>query len=130
MPYIAYHFGHAAPARLWKYWWHALGELPFESFDANETGFTAYIRERGDKGLNLDEFSLGDFTLHIPGPKKIEDSNWNEEGRRTSIPLWLTTSFTIRAPFMPDKPNKIRTNNHAQDELWYRASPKQHGLLW
>ena len=98
MPYIAYHFLVTPPQPGSEILMACLGELPFESFDANETGFTAYIREEDDKGLNLDEFSLGDFTFTY-STEKIEDSNWNEEWEKNFNPIVIDDKLTIRAPF-------------------------------
>lgn len=105
MPYIAYHFTVTPPQPGSEILMACLGELPFESFDSTDTGFTAYIREQDDTGLNLEDFLLDDFTFTYT-TERIEDNNWNEEWEKNFEPIVIDDKLTIRAPF--HSPSKTR----------------------
>lgn len=79
-------------------------EMPFESFEENEQGFTAFINEANNHEVNLSELPIEgiEFTYSI---KKIETVNWNQEWERNFERVDIAPLISIRAPFHAPNPN-------------------------
>lgn len=72
--------------------------MGFDSFENNETGFTAYIPEEKNADVNLSELLFEDFKYTFT-TKKTEQVNWNEEWEKNFSPVIVNDSCIIRAPF-------------------------------
>lgn len=75
-----------------------ISDLGFESFDFNETGFTAYIKEEHAAGIDLSNFVFDDFIFSCE-IKKIPLTNWNAEWEKNFEPVTVDDLLFIRAPF-------------------------------
>jgi ribosomal protein L11 methyltransferase len=75
-----------------------ISEFGFESFDFNDSGFTAYIKEESATNVDLRNFVFEDFafTCEI---KKIALTNWNAEWEKNFEPVLVDDLLYIRAPF-------------------------------
>lgn len=80
-----------------------LGEKPFESFEENENGVTAYIQEQLHyEGIIDDLFLLQSKEFEVSFTvKKIEQVNWNEEWEKNFDPIDVDGVCHVRAPFHP-----------------------------
>jgi ribosomal protein L11 methyltransferase len=78
-----------------------LGEVGFESFVENESGFLAYIPKQ-DFAENLFSeiqlFKNPDFTIAW-SYKTIEQQNWNSEWEKNFHPIKVDNQCMVRAPF-------------------------------
>jgi len=75
-----------------------IADLGFESFDFNDTGFTAFIKEENAAGIVLNDFVFDDFTFSCE-IKKIPLTNWNAEWEKNFEPVTVDDLLFIRAPF-------------------------------
>lgn len=75
-----------------------IADLGFESFDFNDAGFTAYIKEENAAGIVLNNFVFDDFTFSCE-IKKIPLTNWNAEWEKNFEPVTVDDLLFIRAPF-------------------------------
>lgn len=75
-----------------------LAEMGFESFENNTNGFTAYIPESLNKGIQLNELVFDDFSYAFDS-QKIEQVNWNSEWEKHFNPVVVSDECCIRAPF-------------------------------
>ncbi len=76
----------------------SLGDLGFESFVENETGFEAYIDEASESRLDLKELKFEEFKFTFQ-KEKIEQTNWNAEWEKNFEPVLVEDLLLIRAPF-------------------------------
>ena len=76
----------------------ALGDLGFESFVENETGFEAYISEGAETGVSTSFPEFNDFSYSWK-KEKIEQTNWNAEWEKNFEPVQVEDLLVIRAPF-------------------------------
>ena len=101
--YIAYHFK-VIPAQPGSdILISQLGDVGFDSFVENETGFDAYITEDLEPSVNLNEFEFTDFSFSFE-KERIEQTNWNAEWEKNFEPVLVDDLLVIRAPF--HEPNK------------------------
>lgn len=106
MDYLAYHFT-VEPAQPGSEILIALlGDLPFESFEQGEKGFTAYIKTADAEGLDLSGFKFGDFKYSYT-VESIKQENWNEAWEKNFEPVTVDGLLCIRAPFHA-KNTKVR----------------------
>lgn len=98
MNYIQYNFIVTPPEPGSDILIAAIAEMGFDSFENNETGFTAYIPEEQNATVNLSELLFDDFKYTFT-TKKTEQVNWNEEWEKNFSPVIVNDSCIIRAPF-------------------------------
>jgi ribosomal protein L11 methyltransferase len=98
MSYLAYHFTVIPPQPGSDILIAHISEMGFESFDYSETGFTAYIKEELEQGINFEALVYEDFsyTCEI---EKIPLTNWNAEWEKNFEPVFVDDLLVIRAPF-------------------------------
>jgi ribosomal protein L11 methyltransferase len=99
--YIAYYFEVDPPQPGSDILIAALGELGFESFVENDSGFEAYISEEQERNVDLKELNFEDFKFSFE-KDKIEQVNWNEEWEKNFEPVLVEDLLLIRAPFHPE----------------------------
>ncbi|MDX2172861.1 MAG: 50S ribosomal protein L11 methyltransferase [Bacteroidota bacterium] len=100
MNYLAYHFT-VNPAQPGTEILMALiSEYNFDSFDTNEKGFTAYIKEEHSGEVDLKELAFDDFAFSY-SVEKIAQTNWNSEWEKNFEPVLVKDLLCIRAPFHP-----------------------------
>jgi len=104
MPYLAYHFNVEPPQPGSEILAAMIADLGFESFDYNESGFTAYIRKENAANVKMDEFQFPDFQFSFR-VETLEDKNWNEEWEKSFDPVVVEDLLCIRAPF--HEPNTV-----------------------
>ncbi len=75
-----------------------LADLGFESFTENENGFSAYITEENNRGLDVGKIYYSDFTFSY-SVKPIEEKNWNEVWEKNFEPIYVDDKLLVRAPF-------------------------------
>ncbi|WP_394970489.1 50S ribosomal protein L11 methyltransferase [uncultured Croceitalea sp.] len=78
-----------------------LGEVGFESFVENDSGFLAYIPEQDFVENVFKEIQLlknPDFTITWDA-KTIEQQNWNSEWEKNFHPIKIDNQCMVRAPF-------------------------------
>ena len=89
-----------------------LGELGFESFEENSTGFDGYINSeqldlKAINNLNI-PFENTTFSFTI---EELPDKNWNEEWEKNYFqPIIIENQVVVRGPFhpkFPETPNQI-----------------------
>jgi ribosomal protein L11 methyltransferase len=101
--YIAYHF-EISPVEIGtEILLAALGELPFESFEENEKGLSAYIQKKlwNENVLEtLDLLSNPAFQIKYT-VEEIQQVNWNEEWEKNFEPIDVDGICHVRAPFYP-----------------------------
>ncbi len=98
MNYFAYHFTVNPPQPGSEILMALISDFGFESFDSNETGFTAYIQEEFVDNVNLTEFKFDDFSFACK-IEKIAPVNWNSEWEKNFEPVLVEDLLCIRAPF-------------------------------
>lgn len=98
MNYLAYHFTVTPPQPGSEILAAFISDLPFESFDHHDTGFTAFIKETDAGLVNLDGLEFEDFTYEL-NIEKIAETNWNEEWEKNFEPVLVDDLLCIRAPF-------------------------------
>ncbi len=98
MNYLAYQFIVNPPAPGSEILMAVISEMGFESFDATETGFNAYIQQELNDAVHLDEILFDDFTYSY-SIQKIEHTNWNSEWEKNFEPVTIKNILNIRAPF-------------------------------
>jgi ribosomal protein L11 methyltransferase len=99
--YIAYHFV-VEPKQMGSEILIAeLGELPFESFEETEEGFSAYIQKKLWFNEILNDVQIidnPDFKISYT-IQEIDQVNWNEEWEKNFNPIDVDGVCHIRAPF-------------------------------
>lgn len=75
-----------------------LGDLEYESFVQNETGFEAYIQKDLFEEEQLKSLGEFDFTYKW-GVQNIKQENWNEEWEKNFHPVLVEDKCCIRASF-------------------------------
>ncbi|MEO6306137.1 MAG: 50S ribosomal protein L11 methyltransferase, partial [Bacteroidia bacterium] len=103
MSYLSYQFTVNPPEPGSEILMAMIAEFGFESFDYNETGFTAYIKEESASGVNLNDLIFDEFTFTY-SIEKIPLTNWNAEWEKNFEPVSVDDLLFIRAPF--HEPNK------------------------
>ena len=86
-----------------------ISDFGFESFDFNESGFSAYIKEENAIGFELGNLVFDDFTFSYE-IIKVPLTNWNAEWEKNFEPVLVDDFLCIRAPFH-------KKNNFAQHEI-------------
>ncbi len=103
MSYLSYQFSVNPPEPGSEILMAMIAEFGFESFDFNESGFTAYIREEEAANIDFSNFVFDDFTFTY-SVEKIPLTNWNAEWEKNFEPVLVDDLLFIRAPF--HEPNK------------------------
>lgn len=98
MAYIAYHFTVNPPQPGSEILMAFVSDFGFESFDATENGFVAYITEELSENVDLHDLKFEDFTFSFT-KEKIEQTNWNAEWEKNFDPVVVGNLVCIRAPF-------------------------------
>ena len=78
-----------------------LGQIGFESFVENDTGFLAYIPKQDYKDNALEEvqlFNNPEFKISWKS-KVIEQQNWNSQWEKNFDPIKVDNRCIVRAPF-------------------------------
>ena len=78
-----------------------LGQIGFESFVENDTGFLAYIPKQDYKDTALEEvqlFNNPEFKISWKS-KVIEQQNWNSQWEKNFDPIKVDNRCIVRAPF-------------------------------
>ncbi|MDO9001630.1 MAG: 50S ribosomal protein L11 methyltransferase [Bacteroidota bacterium] len=106
MSYLSYQFTVSPPEPGSEILMALISEYEFDSFDFNDSGFTAYIKEESATNVELSNFDFEDFkfTCEI---KKIPLTNWNAEWEKNFEPVLVDDLLSIRAPFH-EKNNKVK----------------------
>lgn len=104
--YISYHFTVTPAQPGSEILISALGDVGFDSFVENETGFDAYITEDLEKDLSLAELQFDDFTFSYE-KETIAQTNWNAEWEKNFEPVVVEDLLEIRAPFHEPN-NKVK----------------------
>jgi ribosomal protein L11 methyltransferase len=107
MNYIAYHFVVEPSQPGSDILIAMIADMGFESFDQNETGFTAYISEEQLQNVDLLSLQFEDFTFTYSS-EKIEQANWNEQWEKNFEPVLVDALLCIRAPFHEPHPGVLR----------------------
>jgi ribosomal protein L11 methyltransferase len=79
-----------------------LSELPFESFENNEKGISAYIPENMHNETDLNNVlpSLEALFDNVKANAQlVEDENWNETWEKNFTPITIDNELIIKAPF-------------------------------
>lgn len=98
MSYLSYQFSVNPPEPGSEILMAMISEFGFESFDFNETGFTAYIKEESAVNVDFSSFIFDDFTFTY-SVEKIPLTNWNAEWEKNFEPVLIDDLLYIRAPF-------------------------------
>jgi ribosomal protein L11 methyltransferase len=98
MGYCAYHFTVDPPQPGSEILMAMISEFGFESFDTNDAGFSAFIREERNNQVNLNDLVFDDFKFSFT-IEKIEQTNWNAEWEKNFDPVVVDNLLCIRAPF-------------------------------
>ena len=98
MSYLSYHFTVNPPEPGSEILMALISEFEFESFDFNDTGFTAYIKEESATKVDLSTFIFEDFSFTY-NIQKIALTNWNSEWEKNFEPVMVNDLLFIRAPF-------------------------------
>jgi ribosomal protein L11 methyltransferase len=98
MSYLAYHFTVSPPQPGSEILIAMISELPFDSFDNNENGFTAYLKEENEQDFNFSELLFDDFSYTYT-IEEIATINWNAEWEKNFEPVIVDHLLCIRAPF-------------------------------
>jgi len=98
MSYLSYQFTVSPPEPGSEILMALISDFGFESFDFNDNGFTAYIKEESASNIDLSEFVFDDFTFNCE-IKKIPLVNWNAEWEKNFEPVLVDDLLYIRAPF-------------------------------
>lgn len=98
MKYLNYQFTVLPPEPGSEILMALLADEGFESFDANENGFDAFITEQNEKNINLNNLSFDDFTFSYK-VKTIEPTNWNSEWEKNFEPVIIDNLLAIHANF-------------------------------
>lgn len=100
MKYLAYHFTVSPPQPGSDILIALLGEGNFESFDTTANGFTAYLPQREEPGVDLSEIELEDTSFQWT-IEEIEEQNWNANWESNFEPVVVENLVCIRAHFHP-----------------------------
>jgi ribosomal protein L11 methyltransferase len=103
MNYLAYTFVVTPPQPGSEILTALISDSGFESFDHNDLGFVAYIKEEDAKKVDLSDLSFEDFSFTY-SVEKIEAANWNAEWEKNFEPVLVDDLLCIRAPFHPADP--------------------------
>lgn len=102
--YIAYHFKVSPLQPGYDILISELGDLGFDSFTENETGFDAFISEDLEKEMDVSLLQFDDFKFSFE-KEKIQQANWNAEWEKNFEPVLVDDLLVIRAPFHPSNKN-------------------------
>ncbi len=100
MSYLAYHFTVTPVQPGSDILIALLGEEAFESFDATETGFIAYLPASATLNLDVNALHFSDFTFQWFS-ETIADQNWNAAWESSFEPVVVENLVCIRAHFHP-----------------------------
>ena len=106
MNYLAYHFEVKPPQPGSEILMALISEWPFDSFEAHENGFSAFVKEEESEIIDLSKLIFDDFTFTF-NIEKIITTNWNEEWEKNFEPVVVENLLCIRAPFHP-KDNTVK----------------------
>src|SRR5690606_14585427 len=84
----------------------ALADLDFDSFEDNESGFTAYIPESRFDVQLLESLLLTQVAgFHLDyTTESLADTNWNIEWESNFQPISIDELCHVRATFHPNRP--------------------------
>lgn len=103
MNYLAYHFKVNPPQPGSEILIALISDFGFDSFDYNETGFVAYIKEELASHVDLKDLEFEDFN-YTYSIDKIAEINWNAEWEKNFEPVFVDDKLMIRAPFHERNP--------------------------
>lgn len=103
MNYLAYHFKVNPPQPGSEILIALISDFGFDSFDYNEMGFVAYIKEELATHVDLKDLEFEDFN-YTYGIDKIAEINWNAEWEKNFEPVFVDDKLMIRAPFHERNP--------------------------
>ena len=98
MSYLSYQFTVSPPEPGSEILMALISDFGFESFDFNDNGFSAYIKEESTSNIDMSEFVFDDFTFTCE-ITKIPLVNWNAEWEKNFEPVLVDDLLYIRAPF-------------------------------
>jgi len=98
MQYLAYHFIVDPPQPGSEILIALIADMGFESFDVNEKGFIAYLKEEQASDVSLNDLQFEDFKYQFT-VEKIEAKNWNAEWEKNFDAVEIDDLLIIRAPF-------------------------------
>ena len=98
MSYLSYQFTVNPPEPGSEILMALISDYEFDSFDFNDFGFTAYIKEESATNVDLSNFDFDDFKFTVE-IKKIPLTNWNAEWEKNFEPVLVDNLLSIRAPF-------------------------------
>ena len=87
-----------------------LEDLPFESFEENENGLTAYIQSVDFKESELQDLLNKEYfesALISYSVEEIEKQNWNKTWEDSFSPILVKDKFVIRGPFHETVPSLL-----------------------
>lgn len=103
MNYLAYHFKVNPTQPGSEILIALISDFGFDSFDYNETGFVAYIKEELASHVDLKDLEFEDFN-YTYSIDKIAEINWNAEWEKNFEPVFVDDKLMIRAPFHERNP--------------------------
>lgn len=103
MNYLAYHFKVNPPQPGSEILIALISDFGFDSFDYNEMGFVAYIKEELATHVDLKDLEFEDFN-YTYSIDKIAEINWNAEWEKNFEPVFVDDKLMIRAPFHERNP--------------------------
>lgn len=126
MKYLAYHFTVLPPQPGSDILIALLGEGAFESFDTTANGFTAYLPESADPGVNLSAIELEgtSFQWII---EEIAEQNWNASWESNFEPVVVENLVCIRAHFHPHH-NDVKYNIEITPKMSFGTG--HHDTTW
>lgn len=83
-----------------------LGDIGFESFVQNNTGFEAYILSENLNEALINDLDFSDFTYTFT-KTIIPKTNWNDEWEKNFTPVYVEDLACIRAHFHPIPTNVL-----------------------
>ncbi|MEI8136716.1 MAG: 50S ribosomal protein L11 methyltransferase [Bacteroidota bacterium] len=98
MSYLSYQFTVSPPEPGSEILMALISEYEFDSFDFNDSGFRAYIKEESATNVDLSNFEFEDFKFTVE-IKKIPLTNWNAEWEKNFEPVLVDDLLSVRAPF-------------------------------
>ena len=103
MNYLAYHFKVNPPQPGSEILIALISDFGFDSFDYNEMGFVAYIKEELATHVDLKDLEFEDFN-YTYSIDKIAEINWNAKWEKNFEPVFVDDKLMIRAPFHERNP--------------------------
>jgi len=98
MNYLAYNFTVNPPQPGTEILMALISDYNFDTFDINDAGFTAYIKEEDSADVDFKELTFDDFAYSYT-IEKIAQTNWNNEWEKNFEPVVIDNLVCIRAPF-------------------------------